>query len=138
MAAGVRGAQHCFWALAKNWKLGRNSELHLCCDEGRLKVNFSADLGVWDPPRLPDSPSNTISKGRKGARSAGRSRMRRRERKAAARAETAASVSTENVEDTAADTSEEKNMTEKATAAERVVTAEEVLPASREPRACSK
>ena len=64
--------------------------------------------------------------------------MRRRERRAAARAQTAASESTENVEDTAADTSEEENVTEKATAAEKVVTAEEVLPAPRKPRACSK
>ena len=106
MAAGVRGAQDYFWALVKNWKHGRNSDLRLCSDEGRLKVNFSADLGVWDPPRLPDSPSTNTSRGHQGTRSAGPSRIRRRERRAAARAATAASKSTENVEETVADTSD--------------------------------
>ena len=107
MAAGVRGAQKYFWALVKNWKLGRNSELHLCSDEGRLKVNFSLDLDVWDPPRLPDPLSTHASSGHQGTRSSGPSRMRRREKRAAARAATAAIESTENVEKLAADSSEE-------------------------------
>ena len=119
----VRGAQKYFWTLVKNWKLGRNSELHLCSDEGRLKVSFSADLGVWDPLRLPDPLSPHASRGHQGTRSAGPSRMRRREKRAAAKAATAASESTENVKKLAADSSEEVTMTKEALAAEEAVNA---------------
>ena len=59
MAAEVRRAQDHFWALVNNWKQGKNAELRLCSENGRLGMNYFIDLGVWDPPRPTDPPPLT-------------------------------------------------------------------------------
>ena len=34
-----------------NWKVGKNCELALNCDNGVMKVTLSADLGRWVKPQ---------------------------------------------------------------------------------------
>ena len=58
-------------------KIGNNSELRLCSEDGRLKVNYSGDLGVWAPPTSPEHKSIDASRGHQGTRLAGTSRTRR-------------------------------------------------------------
>ena len=130
MAVGE--AHKYFWALVKNWKLGNNTELRLCSENGRLKVNFSADLGVWNLPQVPDPPSTDTSRGHQGTRSAGPSRIRRRERRAAAREVKATRKTSEDLEASAADEN-----TEEVIYVEEASSAEEV-PAPKKVRSCSK
>ena len=101
MATEVRTAQDHFWALVNNWKQGKNAELRLCSENGRLGMNYFIDLGVWDPSRPSDPPSTDASRSHQGTRSAGPSRIRRSEKRAAARAAKATSDTAENVEETA-------------------------------------
>ena len=98
MASGVRVAHKYFFDLVKNWKIGTNSELRLCSEDGKLKVNYSVDLGVWVPPKPPENRSSDASRGHQGTRRAGPSRTRR----AAARAAKVNGNTTENVEETRA------------------------------------
>ena len=125
MAVGE--AHKYFWALVKNWKLGNNTELW------RLKVNFSADLGVWNPPQVPDPPSTDTSRGHQGTSSAGPSRIRRGERRSAAREVKAPRNTSEDLEASASDEN-----TEKVICVEEASSAEEVPAPAKKVRSCSK
>ena len=99
MAEGVGGALKYFWTLVNNWENKINAELKLNCENGRLLVNYSVDLGVWVPP-TPRPGCDSASSGHKGPRKGvGPSRQRRRERRAAEKAAATGpeDVSTEQV-----------------------------------------
>ena len=67
MAEGVGGALKYFWTLVNNWENQINAELKLNCENGRLLVNYSVDLGVWVPPS-PSPLSDTAKVGHQGPR----------------------------------------------------------------------
>ena len=97
MAGSVGGALKSFWNLVNNWESNQNAELRLNCEDGHLLVNYSCDLGVWEPP-TPQPPSNSVSMGPHSQgprRGAGPSRQRRREKRAAERV--ADTGTTENI-----------------------------------------
>ena len=81
-----------------NWKVGNNCELVLSCNAGLMKVNMSADLGIWVQPTRPHT-SDTGDRGHLGSRRRAdpsylrRLRKRAAERAAAATAEQAAATS---------------------------------------------
>ena len=82
-------AKKLFETLLDQWKTGRNAELRLFCESGRLKVNMYADLGPWRAQSDGLSP-NMFCSG--GLQKASPSRQRRRERRAAERVATAESA----------------------------------------------
>ena len=82
----MKPALDAFWALVRNWKQGKSSELKLVTENGHMKVNFSMDLGAWVPP-TPGPPRNPPAVGPQAPkRGPGPCRQRRRERRAAERA----------------------------------------------------
>ena len=68
-------------------------------------MNYSGDLGVWAPPTSPEHKSIDASRGHQGTRLAGTSRKKRSDRRAAARTAKAVDNTTENVEDSKAELS---------------------------------
>ena len=125
-----------------NWKNGNDSELLLKSENGRLKVTYSVDMGIWVPPSPSYQAKTSLegSRGHQGPRKgAGPSRLRRRERRAAARA--AAADTTEEVVEVAEVTPEEPlNITTKVAvqATEEIVSDDETVPVLRKGRTCSK
>ena len=86
MAGGVKPALDSFWALVRNWKQGKSSELKLLCENGHLKVNYLVDLGVWVPPTTSRPPRSNPPAGPQGPRQPGPCRQRRKDRREAERA----------------------------------------------------
>ena len=75
-------AKKLYETLLDQWKSGKNAELKLICENGRLKVTLYADLGPWAQPEGLRTPSF----GNEGLHKVSPGRLRRRERRAAERA----------------------------------------------------
>ena len=76
-------ANEWYQTFLNQWKTGKDAELHLVCDQGRLKLNMTADLGLWQAPVW--GPTGQPW-GHQGLMRESPSKERRRARRAAERA----------------------------------------------------
>ena len=97
----AEGALHWFWGFVSEWKSGNKAELKLFCEDGRLRVNMSADMGPFATPPVNFWDPNGLNK-------ASPSRLRRNERRAAARTEAEKAVARAEAEKAAGRVEAEK------------------------------
>ena len=102
--------------VVNQWKTGKDAELRLYCENGHLKVNVCADLGLQTPSWRAE-PVGAYWGSPWGASGRGSpSRLRRRQRRAATRTAEVFAATTEDADQAAQERNSEKDAAEKAAA----------------------